>query len=75
MDEEEVEDKEEDEVKDEDKEETKLDLCNGRKYWLSLVVCQVLLLLLTFKVAISVFLLTLSPWTLLSSSWMMIFSA
>ena len=59
VDEEEVKDEEE-EVKDDDKRETNLHLCNGRKYLLSLIVCQAFLLSLTLKVTISVFLLTLS---------------
>ena len=65
----------EEEEEDEDKEGTNLNLCNGRKYLLSLIVCQVLLLSLTPEVTISVFLLTLKLWTSLSSFWMMIFLA
>ena len=59
----------------EEEEETNLHLCYGRKYLLSLTVCRALLLSLMPKVTISVFLLTLSQWTSLSSSWMMIFLA
>ena len=81
VDEEEVEEEVEEvkeEVEDEEveeEEETNLHLCYGRKYLLSLTVCRALLLSLMPKVTISVFLLTLSQWTSLSSSWMMIFSA
>ena len=63
------------EVEVEEEEETNLHLCYGRKYLLSLTVCRALLLSLMPKVTISVFLLTLSQWTSLSNSWMMIFSA
>ena len=66
---------EEEEVEDEDKEGTNLNLCNGRKYLLSLIVCRAPLLSLTPKVIISIFLLTLKLWTSLSSFWMMIFLA